>query len=263
MRLASATTARAGPHVAPIDSNASAMSVGECSRTVRRNVGRTPFPSKPTLVIDKNVKIFGIGLSRTGTVSLTKALTLLGIKAEHYPNDSTTQEELRSGNYRLSVLNNVQALTDIPVAPYYPQFHKLFPSSKFILTTRPTELWLSSVESHFRNYVEQRRDSFDDFVFACVYGVLHFNADRFRYVKELHEANVRHYFADYPEQLLIFNVHEGHGWKEICNFLDCPVPDIPYPHENRKLTSPARKKSPGKARGVSGRLFRKLARFLK
>ena len=61
-----------------------------------------------------DAKVFGIGLSRTGTVSLTAALNVLGIDAVHYPNDAATQEELKAGRYRLSVLDRVQALTDIP-----------------------------------------------------------------------------------------------------------------------------------------------------
>jgi hypothetical protein len=45
-------------------------------------------------VLDRETKVFGIGLSRTGTVSLATALTALGIEARHYPHDPITQEEL-------------------------------------------------------------------------------------------------------------------------------------------------------------------------
>jgi hypothetical protein len=207
-------------------------------------------------MIDKKIRIFGLGLSRTGTLSLTKALTVLGIKTKHYPNDRTTQNELRRGNYNLSLLNEVQALTDIPVSPYYAQFDRLFPASKFILTTRPTASWLFSMENHFRLYVENRRDEFDDFVFACVYGTLHFSADRFRYVKEQHEDNVCRYFAGRPDKLLILNVHEGDGWEKICDFLSCPLPNEVFPHVNNRLESPAKA-----SRG--NKLLRRLARMIK
>lgn len=188
---------------------------------------------------EKDTKIFGIGLSRTGTLSLTSALTALGIETRHYPNDPRTRKELRSGHYELSLLNSVQALTDIPVAPFYPQFDRVFPRSKFILSTRSTDSWLASVENHFRMYVERRRDDFDDFVFACVYGSLHFDADRFRYVKELHEENVRKYFANRPNDLLILDVFEGDSWESLCNFLGRSVPNEPFPHQNKALLAPA------------------------
>lgn len=211
--------------------------------------------------MDRNAKIFGIGLSRTGTLSLTKALTILGYKTKHYPNDKTTQAQLRAGEYRLSLLNEFQALADIPVAPYYAQFDRLYPGSRFILTTRSTDAWLVSVENHFRLYVEHRRDDFDDFVSACVYGTLHFSPDRFRYVKELHEANVRRYFADRPRDLLILDVAQGHEWKVLCDFLGTPIPAEPYPHENVRRTKPAIRKTT--SRITPGNLVRRLLDLVK
>ncbi len=186
-----------------------------------------------------DAKIFGIGLSRTGTLSLTSALTTLGIETRHYPNDAQTQKELKNGTYRLSLLDTVQALTDIPVAPFYAQLDRVYPGSRFILTTRDTDSWLISIENHFRMYLQTRRDDFDDFVLACVYGSLEFSPDRFRHVKELHEENVRRYFAHAPGRLLILDISRGDSWESICSFLDRPVPKEPFPHQNRALTSPA------------------------
>jgi hypothetical protein len=207
-----------------------------------------------------NVKVFGIGLSKTGTVSLARALTKLGIKTKHFPDDKTTQEELRRGDYNLSILNEFQALVDIPVAPYYAQLEALFPDGKFVLTTRPTDSWLTSFENHFEFWVEHHRDEYDDFVLACTYGVHHFSADRLRYVKELHEHNVREYFADKPGKLLIHNVFEGDGWEKLCGFLGCPVPDEPYPRENPRLSAPGR--APAKD-WLLRRLARRIASKLK
>jgi Sulfotransferase domain len=192
--------------------------------------------------MDPEAKIFGIGLSRTGTVSLTKALSQLGIRAKHYPNDTATKQELKLGQYELTLLSEMQALLDIPVAPYYAQFDQVYPKAKFILTTRPVDSWLASMENHFRLYVEQMRDDFDDYVLACLYGALHFSLERFRYVKELHESNVRDYFSDRQEKLLIFDVFRGDSWPELCRFLDLPVPNSGFPHQNVALTTPARPK---------------------
>jgi hypothetical protein len=82
------------------------------------------------------------------------------------------------------------------------------------------------------------RDAFDDFVLACVYGCLHFNAERFSYVKDLHENKVRSYFADQPGKLLILDLSHGDGWEKICDFLHCPVPDEVFPHDNKGLLFP-------------------------
>ena len=202
-----------------------------------RGLGRVGEDTAPP--VNEQTRIFGIGLSRTGTVSLTRALGLLGVDARHYPNDAVTKDELRHGRYSLSILAEVQALFDIPVAPYYAQFDALYPDAKFILTTRPEESWLVSMESHFRLYVDQNRDDFDDFVHACVYGALHFSAERFRYVKRLHEQNVRDYFSDRPDKLLVFDLFAGDSWAEICSFLELPVPDEPFPHRNPGLATSA------------------------
>lgn len=204
-----------------------------------------------------HVKIFGIGLSRTGTLTLAKALTILGLDAQHFPDDAGTQEELKAGRYDLSILREKEALTDIPVAPFYAQFDALFPDSKFILTTRPTDSWLRSVENHFEMWVNQRRTPFDDFVHACVYGTLQFNASRFEYVKQLHEENVRRYFADKPGRLLEFDMFSGDEWATLCRFLGLPVPDVPFPHENRARTTPASSRDPDGPHRALKRLRRK------
>ena len=178
-------------------------------------------------------KIFGLGLSRTGTSSLAKALNTLGIRTKHYPADETTSAELRRGQFRLSILERRQGLVDISVAPYYAQFDALYPGSKFILTVRDVDAWLRAV----RNLFEVWRDrdphrEFTDFIGAVVYGTHAFNEDRFRYVYETHVRNVREFFRTRPDDLLIMDITAGDGWDELCPFLGRPVPASTFPHRN-------------------------------
>jgi len=190
-------------------------------------------------MIGPETKLFCIGLSRTGTLSLTKALTMLGVETVHYPEDPETQEQLKKGDFALSILETAQALTDIPIAPYYAQLSDRFPGSKFILTTRPTDSWLLSMEKHFAFYVEHNRTAFGDFVHAAVYGVLHFSRERMAFVKQTHEEGVQRHFASQPGRLLVFNVFEGDGWPQLCDFLGCAVPSEAFPHKNMALAAPA------------------------
>lgn len=90
-------------------------------------------------------KVFGLGLSRTGTASLGHALNLLGVKTIHYPHDERTFADLRNANYRLHILDDYQGIVDIPVCPYYPQLDEVYPGSKFILTVREKNSWLTSL----------------------------------------------------------------------------------------------------------------------
>src|SRR5688572_13581789 len=100
--------------------------------------------------LEGHQKVFGLGLSKTGTTSLGGALNLLGIETIHYPHDQKTYHDLRNGNYRLSILEEYQGAVDIPVAPYYAQLDTIYPDSKFILTVRDKDSWLTSAEVHWR-----------------------------------------------------------------------------------------------------------------
>lgn len=179
---------------------------------------------------ENDEKIFCIGLSRTGTKSLTVALYILGYNIIHYPSDNATFEDLSSGNYNFSVLKDYDGISDITISPYYAQLDKIFPNSKFILTMRDKNTWLNSFERHWSD-----RDPFNDptqtetymkirrFLRASVYGSYKFNRDRMSYVFDLHLKNVLDYFKDKPEKLLILNIFEEGAWKKLCNFFNRPV----------------------------------------
>ena len=183
-------------------------------------------------------KVFGLGLNKTGTTSLGKALNLLGIKTIHYPFKQATYDELRAGNYRLSILNSYQGIVDTPVAPYYPQLDREYPGSKFIFTVREPESWLRSIEAHWpvmRQWCERdpQFGRFTDFISAAVYGCIEYHRDRFLYAYETHERNVLHYFRNRPEDLLVMDVCRGDGWESLCPFLGLETPADLFPHSNR------------------------------
>lgn len=190
-------------------------------------------------MIDPAVKVFGIGLSKTGTSSLDRALNELGIRSVHYPHDPATFRQLAAGDYRLKILQRYQGVTDIPVAPFYPQLDAQFPGSKFILTIRDEESWLQSIQNHWEFMREwAARDEqfrvFNEFIVSCVYGTHDFNRDRFLYVYREHEAAVRRYFANRPGDLAVLNVCAGDGWETLCPFLGLPIPQRSFPHANRR-----------------------------
>lgn len=183
------------------------------------------------------IKIFGLGFSKTGTSSLAEALNILGIKTIHYPYDATTYNELRGGNFNLSILQKYQAIVDIPVAPYYAQLDKKFPGSKFILTVRDMEGWLQSVRKHWElmmkwwhNYPDFKK--FHEFISASVYGIIAFNKERFQFAYETHERNVRAYFNNKGHNFLVMDICGGEGWDVLCKFLNVPIPPVPFPHAN-------------------------------
>ena len=182
-------------------------------------------------------KVFGLGLSKTGTSSLTDALNILGIKSVHYPHDDRTFDELRGGNYNLSILEQYQGIVDIPVAPFYAQLDCIYPKSKFVLTVRDKNKWLDSCEVHWRlmtdwqnNFPQFKR--FHEFISAVVYGTLSFNRERFSYVYDLHLKNALDYFKNREEDFLVLDICGGEGWESLCCFLGMSVPNQPFPHAN-------------------------------
>jgi hypothetical protein len=182
-------------------------------------------------------KIFGLGLSKTGTTSLALALKRLGVPTIDFPHDPVTLDELERGEFRLSVLKNHQAVTDTPVAIYYAQLDKVYPGSKFILTVRDKEPWLRSVEEHcrFRDEWAERHEPFrrfTRFISAAVYGIRTFERERFSFVYDQHVRNVLHYFRDRPEDLLVLDVCHGEGYEKLCPFLGLPVLSEPFPRAN-------------------------------
>jgi hypothetical protein len=183
-------------------------------------------------------KVFGIGLSKTGTTSLAVALNVLGISTIHYPCDERTYEELIAGDYRLSVLNEFQGVVDTPVAPYYAQLDKIYPGSKFVLTVRKKDSWLRSCREHweFEEWWMDRfllNKTFWQFISAVVYGVHRFNEERFSYVYDLHVKNVMEYFADRTTDFMVMDICKGEGWERLCLFLGLPKPSVPFPHSNK------------------------------
>ena len=179
-------------------------------------------------------KIFGIGLSRTGTTSLHIALLLLGKAAIHYP--YAIARDWLEGNYSQSLIKDYDAFTDIPTAIYYRELDESFPNSRFILTIRDEESWIKSARHFFNNTIPPSQDTIlRDMIRLATYGAIRFEEKRFRRIYREHNDSVQSYFEGRQESLLILDLTKGQGWKELCEFLD--IIDVPS-YEFPRLQSP-------------------------
>tara|TARA_R110002073_G_scaffold289878_8_gene454800 strand:+ start:10830 stop:12257 length:1428 start_codon:yes stop_codon:yes gene_type:complete len=194
---------------------------------------------------DDKPKVFGLGLSRTGTRSLTGALQVLGWDTSHYPIDEDTYTELANGQYDLTLLKYYDGLTDITTIPYYQQFDKMYPGSKFILTVRDKESWLRSCQNHwFNRPAFKQTDDPDEethllvrqLLRAAVYGCYNYVPERFSWVYDRHVRDVMEYFKDRPNDLLVIDICNGEGFDKLAPFLDRPLPAQPFPHKGNVLT---------------------------
>ncbi len=191
----------------------------------------------------KKFRVFGIGLSRTGTKSLTRALNMLGYSVVHNPDDAMTYQELVTAHYALSVLDHFDGITDITVSSFYPQLDRLYPNSKFILTVRDKASWMQSLQMQWdgKSVLEEEpgeevKLKLRRFLRAAVYGTYTFDAERMSYVYDRHYQNVVDYFRGRPDSLLIMDITAGDGWERLCPFLDLPLLDEPFPHVTKKST---------------------------
>jgi len=200
------------------------------------NQGSLPNPSK----------VFGIGLSRTGTKSLSLALHHLGINVAHFPDDDTTFQELSRAQYQFSILETIDGITDITAAHCYAQLDQLYPNSKFILTVRNRKAWLASLKKHWTAHpcfndpkrnrpCDRTHMAVRQLLCAAVYGTYVFEAERAAYVYDQHIRQVSDYFINRPHQLLVLDICAGDSWTELCRFLNRPLPHTPFPYVRREI----------------------------
>jgi hypothetical protein len=184
-------------------------------------------------------KVFGIGLQKTGTTSLGKALSILGYRVQGYflvnqpgnpkkhlhIDEPITQEKLAAAV--IPIAEQYDAFEDNPWCVLYHELDVAFPGSKFILTRRDPQTWINSMTRHFGD----RRTPMSEFLYGPDTPALG-NESVYvdRYLR--HNADVLNYFAGRPDDLLVIDLEQA-GWEPLCKFLGRPVPMFrSFPHRN-------------------------------
>jgi hypothetical protein len=94
----------------------------------------------PTPLATPKRKVFVIGLSRTGTTSITTALSSLGYTTYHFCAELVKLRPHRAPTVNRVFADAFDAQTDFAPALVYQELAALYPDARFILTTRkPTE----------------------------------------------------------------------------------------------------------------------------
>lgn len=185
-------------------------------------------------------KVFGIGLSRTGTASLTEALRVLGYHSVHFP-----LAILKRGRGGLELdaraAARFDALTDTPVARMYRELDAAFPGSKFILTTRDADEWARSMRRLRASYFFMRLSPKIARLTEDLYGPKAY-ADESALQERCarHQEAVLAYFGNrVGTDLLLYDVRDG--WEPLAAFLGRqPAADTPFPHINRGYSTTLR-----------------------
>ena len=174
------------------------------------------------------MKVFGIGLPRTGTTSLTVALSQLGYDTWHFP------PTLAAGVA-------ADATCDGLIAANWRQLQQNYPDAKYILTLRALSPWLDSYRAlydlHYRNIEQQGLTTWLQHVNAVatqIYGQWQFDPTVWAAKYQTHVAEVQDAFAATPSQLLTLDIAAGAGWPQLCGFLGHPQPSLPFPRRNTR-----------------------------
>jgi hypothetical protein len=192
--------------------------------------------------------IVGAGFGRTGTLSLKLALEKLGFNKTYHmaelfdnPGHLDHWEQAReTGSCDWDKLfEGYRASVDWPACSYWRELAEHYENAKVLLSVRDPELWFESIhntiypvstiatksedpfQKRWGSWGNQLiwEDTFDGRIQDKEHAIRVFNANS-EAVKE----------AIPEDRLLVFDVAEG--WEPLCKFLDCQIPDEPFPHVN-------------------------------
>jgi hypothetical protein len=179
------------------------------------------------------MKTFGIGLNKTGTKTLGVCLQHFGYKHTTYNLDDLRTFSQGNLNHLLDKIKQYDSCEDWPWALMYEFLDKQFPEAQFILTKRKTpDIWFESLCKHADRTgpTEARR---------LVYGYEMPHDYRQHHIDfyNAHNQKVVDYFKDRADKLLVVCWENGDGWRELCQFLKQPQPNMPFPHINKARTA--------------------------
>ena len=199
------------------------------------------------------MKIIGAGFGRTGTLSLKKALEILGMgpcyhmdEMIRYPQhmdvwkDAALQKPVNWND----IFADYQSTLDFPASLYYRELLAAYPDAKVILTVREPERWYQSMyetaytmmelytPAWVKKYVPPYK-RFADLLDLLIWNGLFSGrfADKAHAI-QIFNAHIEEVKRNVPaDKLLIYNVKEG--WQPLCNFLGVAIPEnTPFPHVN-------------------------------
>ncbi len=202
-------------------------------------------------------KIFCIGLNKTGTTSIKKALEEMDIVVgkEYEAKTLFHSWAIRDFKPIIKYCKTAQAFQDSPFSfPYtYVVLDQAYPDSKFILSVRDNaEQWYSSLTrfhsklwSSEKGEIPTKNDLMNAFNFTkgrpwLVNRALYNSPEDLPYKKnvlidfyETHNKNVIDYFRHRQKDLLILNVSNKEAYQKLASFLNINTSQTEFPWENK------------------------------
>jgi hypothetical protein len=191
------------------------------------------------------LKVIGAGLGRTATFSLKFALEHLGLGPCYH------MSEVLAGARRNiplwidvvegqadwdAIFDGYQSTTDYPACTYWRDLAVHYPEARVVLTVRDANSWFDSVSQTI--FSDQMQGSLagspaEKMMQGVVFGAFGKRMrDRAFMTDWFERRNQEVIDALPPDRLLVFSPKQG--WGPLCEFLDVPVPDEPFPRVNSR-----------------------------
>jgi hypothetical protein len=168
------------------------------------------------------MKVFALALHRSGSVSMTKALDMLGIHTLFARSIPELHENL----------DRYDGFTHDAVTMFYKELDEKYPGSKFIFLRREKESWIEACRRFPTLKPETVHEQPTIDILEGLYRSIPFDEAIYREVYDDVIRDVHSYFRDRPDDLLIMDLVHGEGWEKLCPFLGKDVPDGPFPMAN-------------------------------
>ncbi len=194
------------------------------------------------------MQLIGTGVGRTGTYSLKLAINQLGLGPCHHMEEVLHNMPLQVPLWSAalngaadwqSIYDGYPSAVDWPTAGFFRELYEAYPSAKFVLTLRSPESWADSFGGTIYQLLAGRDEAPPEMrdwleMSAGVIARTGFpdGLDRDGLIAAFvaHKDAVRATIP--PGQLLEFEVKQG--WGPLCEFLEVPVPDEPFPRSNHR-----------------------------
>ena len=174
------------------------------------------------------MKIFGTGLSKTGSVSLFYAMKHLGFSCKHYIYVDDC-EERPTVNHIKPIVDKYKFINGAPINYMYRELAELYPNSKYIWMTRNFEQWIESCKAHFEQFVTKSWHR------TLLWGTLGFDFEKFRVRYYDHMCDMIDFSLSHDVLELPLEMDDHWKWVRLCEFLNMEIANqfSNFPHANK------------------------------
>jgi len=175
------------------------------------------------------MKVFGIGLNKTGTKTLAECFRTFGFN--NYSYDQRLLEDFFNNKLEsiYKVSDTYSSFEDWPWPLIYKEMDEKYADAKFVLTMRKDpETWFSSLCKHS----DRTGPTLAKYLVYGYHMPHQMSNSHIEYYLR-HAVNVREYFKGRPGKMIEVCWDTGDNWKILSDFLETPIPDLPFPHRNK------------------------------